>query len=1084
MTPLPDRKYGGVGSLANYFLVNSKLTLILVIASILLGGFSVFFIAKEEEPQIVVPMIDVSVDAAGLSAKEVEREVTEKIERTMWGISGVEYIYSQSTKHRSLVTIRFKVNHSLDNSLLEVHHKLMDLKSALPADPKVESYSIDDVPFLILTFFSNTKSNYELRQAIAPLARELSSTVDLNKIELLGGQKRAVRIIANKQKLLNSGVSVLALENAIKNNQLILPAGKNLGSQTLFDIDVGGRFKNIEDVKNMALGYFAGRTVRIKDVADVIDGPEEVVRLSSIYENPTKNCHPPKRCQTPFSEKSEKSEKVSDTFLGKSAQNAVSISFSKRKGVNAVLLSNEIIKRAESFIKDSPEIKIAVMRDYGKSAKEKSDELILHLLVATILVSALIALFMGLRAASVIAIAIPVTLALTLFAFHFLDFTLNRVTLFALVFAIGILVDDAIVVVENIERHFRSDNDSNIKNTVIRAVSEIGGSTILATFAVIFAILPMAFVQGLMGPYMKPIPVGASFAMMFSLLVAFIVTPWAAARLLKKDHQSLSKNKVSFLDNLYSKIIHALLDCRKSAAKFLGFIALLLVVSCSLVYFKIVKVKMLPFDNKTEFQITLDYEPSTTLEKNHELTKKLAEELVKNPDILKVQIFSGQPAPFSFSGLVKHNFLRKNDYMSDLQIVLSDKHQRKISSHQIIENIRPIIKKFESENKAIAKVLEIPPGPPVMATVVAEIYAKDQNQRDKITGKIKEIFAREPSIVDLDSSLRKPREKLFYEFDYKNGGNLALSAAQVAASGKLLFSENKLGLLSDVSSPEEVAVNFVFPKEIRGEKKAFSSIKISSPQSGQINAEDVLKNPQIEETEVLNRKNLVPVNYVTAELSGDEEAPVYAISKLSKNMKDYETRFMKLPWQFENPIIKWDGEMFITLEVFRDLGTAFIFAIIAIYILILIKFKSFSLPIIIMAPIPISLIGVMFGHAILGSYFTATSMIGFMAGAGIIVRNSIILIDFIEQQMRAGTKLKEAVISAGILRFRPMLLTAAAVIFGSLVMLSDPIFSGFAISLIFGEIAATLLSRFVIPLLYFYAVGKRRQNALANEEFV
>ncbi len=1053
--PLPDKKYGGVGALANYFLVNSKLTLILVIASILLGVFSVFFIAKEEEPQIVVPMIDVSVEAVGLSAKEVEREVTEKIERACWGISGVEYIYSQSTKHRSLVTVRFKVNHSLDNSLLEVHHKLMDLKSALPADPKVESYSIDDVPFLILTFSSSAKSNYELRQAIAPLARELSSTVDLNKIELLGGQKRVVRIIANKQKLLNSGVSILALENAIKNNQLILPAGKNLGNQTLFDIDVGGRFKNIEDVKNVALGYFAGRTVRIKDVADVVDGPEEVVRLSSIYEKNTPE---------------------------KNAQNAVSISFSKRKGVNAVLLSNEIIKRAESFIKDSPEIKIAVMRDYGKSAKEKSDELILHLLVATILVSALIALFMGLRAASVIAIAIPVTLALTLFAFHFLDFTLNRVTLFALVFAIGILVDDAIVVVENIERHFRSDNDSNIKNTVIRAVSEIGGSTILATFAVIFAILPMAFVQGLMGPYMKPIPVGASFAMMFSLLVAFIVTPWAAVRFLKKGHQSTSKNKVSFLDNLYSKIIHALLDSKKSAAKFLGLIALLLVVSCSLVYFKIVKVKMLPFDNKTEFQIALDYEPSTTLEKNHELTKKLAEELVKNPDILKVQIFSGEPAPFSFSGLVKHNFLRKNDYMSDLQIVLSDKHERKISSHQIIENIRPIIKKFESKNKAIAKVLEIPPGPPVMATMVAEIYAKDQNQRDKIAGEIKEIFAREPSIVDLDSSLRKPREKLFYEFDYKNGGNLALSAAQVAASGKLLFSENKLGLLSDVSSPEEVAVNFVFPKEIRGEKNAFSSIKISSLQSGTISAEDVLKNSQIEETEVLNRKNLVPVNYVTAELSGDEEAPVYAISKLSKNMKDYETRFMKLPWQFENPIIKWDGEMFITLEVFRDLGTAFIFAIIAIYILILIKFKSFSLPIIIMAPIPISLIGVMFGHAILGSYFTATSMIGFMAGAGIIVRNSIILIDFIEQQMRAGTKLKEAVISAGILRFRPMLLTAAAVIFGSLVMLSDPIFSGFAISLIFGEIAATLLSRFVIPLLYFYLVGKRREEFLRVKE--
>ncbi len=1066
---LENKKHGLVGSLSNYFLLNSKLTLIIVIVSILLGFFSVIFIAKEEEPQIVVPMIDITTPALGLSAKEVEREVTEVIERAMWGISGVEYIYSQSAKHQSLVTVRFKVNHSLDNSLLEVHHKLMDLKSNLPQS-KVESYSIDDVPFLILTFSSASKSNYELRQAIATLARELSSTVDLNKIELLGGQKRVVRIIADKQKLLNSGASVLALESAIKNNQLILPAGKNLGSETLFDIDVGGRFKNIEDVKNVALGYFAGRVVRVKDVADVVDGPEDVVRLSSIYENP-------KRGQTPFLKKG------SDPFLEDVGKNAVSISFSKRKGVNAVLLSKEIIKRAESFIKDSAEIKMSVMRDYGVSAKEKSDELISHLLIATILVSALIALFMGLRAASVIAIAIPVTLALTLFTFHFLDYTLNRVTLFALVFAIGILVDDAIVVVENIERHLRGQAAGGLTPSVaIKAVSEIGGSTILATFAVIFAILPMAFVQGLMGPYMKPIPIGSSFAMIFSLLVAFIVTPWAAVKLLKKDHPSKSKNKISFLDNLYSKIIHILLDSKKSAAKFLLAIAALLLLSFSLVYFKIVKVKMLPFDNKTEFQITLDYQSSTTLEKNHQLSKLLAQELVKNPDILKVQIFSGQPAPFSFSGMVKHNFLRQQDYMSDLQIVLNNKHDRKISSHEIIENIRPIVKKFADENSAIAKVLEIPPGPPVLGTVVAEIYAKDQNERDKITAEIKEIFAREPSIVDLDSSLRKPREKLVYEFDYKNGGALALSATQVAASGKLLFSENKLGALNDVSSPEEVDVNFVFPKEVRAKENAFSSIKISSPQSGAISAKDVLKDPQIEETQVLNRKNLVPLNYVTAELSGKEEAPVYAISKLSKNMKDYDTRYMKLPWQFEKPIIKWDGEMFITLEVFRDLGTAFIFAIIAIYILILIKFKSFSLPIIIMAPIPISLIGVFFGHAITNSYFTATSMIGFMAGAGIIVRNSIILIDFIEQQMRAGTKLKEAVISAGILRFRPMLLTAAAVIFGSLVMLSDPIFSGFAISLIFGEIAATLLSRFVIPLLYFYLVGKRRERFLEDQK--
>jgi len=1049
-----QNKQGAVARLANYFILNAKLTLILVIVSILLGVSSIFFIAKEEEPQIVVPMINITTPALGMMPYEVEREITEKIERAMWGIKGIEYIYSQSTKHQSFITLRFKVNHSLDNSLLAVHHKLMDLQGSLPttaSTPKVESYSIDDVPFLILGFSSATKSPYELRQAIAPLARELSSTIDLNKIELLGGQKRAIRILIDKNKLLASGASVLALQNALNNNQLILPAGTNLGNDNLVDIDVGGRFSNIEQIKNVAIGYYAGRVLRIKDVAEIYDSAEDVVRLSSIHDKQFKS------------------------------RNAVAISFSKRQGTNAVFLSKEIITRAESFIAKTPNINMDIMRDYGKSAKEKSDELITHLLIATILVAVLIALFMGLRSAMIVAVAIPVTLALTLGTFHFLDYTLNRVTLFALVFAIGILVDDAIVVVENIERHFRSDANSDIKNIAIRATAEIGGSTILATFAVIFAILPMSFVQGLMGPYMKPIPVGSSFAMLFSLLVAFIVTPWMAVKLLKKHPSHSSHPKVSKLDNLYSKIIHLLLDCKKSAGFFIGAVMLLLVASCSLVYFKIVKVKMLPFDNKTEFQITLDFPPQTTLERNHELAQILAQQLVANPDILKVQIFAGEPAPFSFSGMVKHNYLRRQDYMSDLQIVLSDKDKRKFTSHQIIENIRPIVKKFAEENNVIAKVLEIPPGPPVMATMVAEIYAKNSTVRDEISNEVKVIFDRESSIVDLDSSNRKLRDKYFYKFDYQNGGALGVSSADIANSANLLFSETKIGALVDQFSNEEVAVNMAFPREIRGDKKALSMLKISAPQSGSILADDVLKPAKLEDNIILHRKNLVPVNYVTAELSGDEEAPVYAIAKLAPHLKNYETRFMNLPWNLDKPIVKWDGEIFITLEVFRDLGTAFIFAIIGIYILILIKFKSFSVPIIIMAPIPISLIGVMLGHAVLDSYFTATSMIGFMAGAGIIVRNSIILIDFIEHQIARGIHLKEAVISAGILRFRPMLLTASAVIFGSLVMLSDPIFSGFAVSLIFGEISATLLSRFVIPILYFFLIGKRRARFILNQ---
>lgn len=1050
MNTKPNRDL--VAIIANTF-INSKLTIVIVIISILLGLFSVLFIAKEEEPQILVPMIDIATNVPGLTAKEVEREVTEVIERAMKGINRVEYIYSQSSNHFSLVTVRFKVNSSLEDSLLAIHHKLMDLKGKLSEhaeQSKVESFSIEDVPFLMLTFSSPKRSGYELRQLIAPIARELSYTPDLNKISLLGGQKRAINIIIDEQKLVNKGVSILAVANAIKENDLILPAGENLGSDKLFNIEVGGRYKNIADIKNVAIGYYAGKVVKIEDIANVIDGPEELNKISTIYDKSAE-------------------------------QNAVSLAFSKRKGVNAVLLAKELLSRTQVAKKSLPaDVQLTIMRDYGETAKEKADELIKHLFIATILVSILIALFMGIRAATIVAIAIPVTLALTLAAFYFLGYTLNRVTLFALIFAIGILVDDAIVVVENIERHFSAKETENLAKLAIYAVSEIGGATILATFAVICAILPMSFVQGLMGPYMKPIPVGSSFAMIFSLLVAFIITPWAAIRLLKKPHiqaATANQKELAKLDQIYSKIIHILLDSKKSATKFLLFVVLLFMLSCSLIYFKFIKVKMLPFDNKNEFQVLLDYPVSTSLEKNHELSKELAKRIIQNnANVLKVQIFSGEPAPFSFSGMVKHTFLRTADYMSDFQVLLTNKDKRHQSSHEIIAELRPIVQQFATEYNVVAKILEIPPGPPVLGTMVAEVYAKTQTARDELASDIYNLFKTEPSFVDLDWSLRKTRQQKIYEYNYQDGGLFGANAAVVANVGKLLFSNTKLATLTDVSLPEEIAINLAFTKSIRSNHEPFKDLKIQLPQAGSVEVNLLLNTPKIVDNEVINHKNLIPLNYITSELSGDEEAPIYGIMKLAKKMQQYSTFFMSIPANLAKPIIKWDGEMFITLEVFRDLGVAFIFAIIGIYLLILTKFKSFLVPIVIMTPIPISLIGILFGHAITATYFTATSMIGFMAGAGIIVRNSIILIDFIEHQMQNGLPLKDAVIISGILRFRPMLLTAAAVIFGSLVMLKDPIFGGFAVSLIFGEITATLLSRFTIPIIYYYGVGTMRER--------
>lgn len=1054
---MKNNKLGFAGRLAQTF-VHSKLTPVIAISSLLLGLMAVYLTPKEEEPQISVPMIDIRTAAPGFTAEESERKVTEVIERAVWGLDGVEYVYSTSQPHGSLVTVRFKVGEPMEPSLVKIHHKLMTIQQELPGNvlpPQVKSFSIDDVPFLVLTFTSKAMDEFALRSAVAPLARELSSTRNLSKVELLGGQKRAIRVIADPQKMQKHGISLLALMQAMKNNDALAPSGKNWNEKEVFDVEVGGRLHSSLEVGNIAIGQRAGRVIFVKDVALVLDGPEEIVRSSVLLE---KNKEPEK---------------------------AVSIVFSKRKGTNVVTLSQEILQRAQVFLNEqskATDLRMTVVRDYGSTAADKSNELIEHLLLATLSVSILIALFMGIRASLVVATAIPVTLALTLAIYYFMGYTLNRVTLFALIFSIGILVDDAIVVVENIERHLKKNAKDGLLKATIKAVNEVGNPTILATFTVIAAILPMAFVRGLMGPYMKPIPVGASFAMLLSLFVAFVVTPWAAVKLLKVHHHDDSEAtpKVSRLDQLYQKVMEKLLSARKPAFLFGGLTVLLLVAASSLVYFKSVKVKMLPFDNKQEFQVLIDYPVTTPLNVGKNWSTILAREILKNKEVESVQVFAGEASPYSFSGMVKHTFLRGADYQNDLQIVLTEKGNRKVSSHEIIESLRPLIKSFGAEKMAVTKVLEIPPGPPVLATMMAEVYGPDAASREKVTKEIENIFANEPSVVDLDTTLRLGRPRKIYEYDQAQGGLFGTNSNELMSLGRLMFSETPVTTLTNINSPEDVSVDLSLSNSSRSSKNPFDGLRIPSFETGTVEADKVLKSAQIEPNRALYRKNLKPVSYVMSELSGSEEAPVYGILKLAPQIK-YPLQTAEVPWNTVAPVVKWDGEWFITYEVFRDLGGAFAVVMILIYILVLGWFKSFTVPLIIMAPIPISLIGILPGHAIIGSYFTATSMIGFIAGAGIIVRNSIILVDFIEHQLGLGMNLKEAVISAGVLRFRPMLLTAAAVVVGSSVMLADPIFQGLAVSLIFGEVAATILSRFAVPVLYYWFVGKSRVGAIRAE---
>jgi multidrug efflux pump subunit AcrB len=1057
---LPKIQKGFAGKLAETF-IQSKLTPVAIIVSLLLGLSAVYLTPKEEEPQITVPMIDVMIPAPGMEAREIERNVTEPVERAMWGLDGVEYIYSASQAHGSLVTVRFKVNEPIEPSLVKVHHKLMTLLNELPPNimkPEVKSYSIDDVPFLALSFTSKQRDDYELRSLIAPLARELSSTADVGRTELLGGRKRSVRVVAQADKMSARSVTMDDLYQALKMNHALMPAGKNWSHEKVFDVEVGGKLTTLVDIQSLAIGSRAGSIVRVRDVAQVVDGPQEREKVSTLFD---------------------KNSLVDGV-------GAVTLSFAKRKGTNVVELSHNLLKRVEAFKTDLPQdVELTIIRDYGATAGEKSHELIEHLIIATVSVSLLIALAMGWRAALVVAIAIPVTLALTLAIYYFMGYTLNRVTLFALIFSIGILVDDAIVVVENIERYLHSYKKLSLIQATLRAVSEVGNPTILATFTVIGAILPMAFVRGLMGPYMKPIPVGASLAMILSLFVAFVVTPWASVKLLKKteddsqdEHPSKGPSK---LDRIYIWMTDHLLSRKSWALGFTFSILILFVAATSMFYFKSVKVKMLPFDNKSEFQITMDYPVTTPLKLSSEWSNELARKILTHKDVKLVQIFTGEPAPFSFSGMVKHTFLRKSEYLSDLHVVLNDKHQRKKSGHDIINELRPLIKEFALTHGAVSKVLEIPPGPPVMATMVAEIYGKDITERRKAGEEIRKIFAAEESVVDLDYSWREQRPRLVFPYDYQKAGTYGTKSAQLWNLGRLVFGESKVATLNDFSSPEEVTIDLSLDQSVRSGPLPFLGQTLPSFEAGVVKAESVLKSPEIKKSEILHRKNLTPVEYVTSELAGAEEAPVYGIFKLGKQIP-YPTQTAQIPWDTQTTTVKWDGEWFITYEVFRDLGAAFAAVMILIYILVVGWFRSFLVPLIIMAPIPISLIGILPGHYFMGAYFTATSMIGFIAGAGVIVRNSIILVDFIEHQIKNGMELKEAVISAGVLRFRPMLLTAAAVVVGSAVMLFDPIFQGLAVSLIFGEIAATILSRFAVPLFYFWLIGKRRFAELNQSE--
>jgi multidrug efflux pump subunit AcrB len=761
---------------------------------------------------------------------------------------------------------------------------------------------------------------------------------------------------------------------------------------------------------------------------------------------------------------------------------AVTLSIAKRKGTNAIELTRAVERKVDTvrgYILPH-DVNVSVTRDYGETASQKSNELLWHMFLAIVSVSALIWVALGRRESAVVLTAIPVTLALTLFVFYLYGYTLNRITLFALIFSIGILVDDAIVVVENVVRHARMAGEGDrLEAIAVRAVDEVGNPTILATMTVIAAILPMAFVGGLMGPYMRPIPVGASAAMVFSLLVAFIVTPWAAVRLLSRA-QSHHPEREDRFTALYRRAMRPLIERSSFRLAFLGLVAVLLVAAAVLVPLGVVTVKMLPFDNKSELQVIVRMPDDAPLETTAGAAATLAEAVLQDGAVTSVQSYAGTSSPYTFNGLVRHYFLRRQPNQADLQVMLVGSDERNAQSHDIAKRIRTRLAPVARDLGAQIQVVEVPPGPPVLQTLVAEVYGPDAARRLEVARAVRSTFEQTPGVVDVDWYVESPVRKWHLNVDTEKAAAAAVSSTDVAAVVRMAGSGASAGLLHDPDAREDVPIVVRLPRTHRGSLDAAQAIRIG-PRSVAIG--ELTRARLSDQEHSIYHKNLQPVTYVTGDVAGILESPVYAILQMNRELSSLrlpegyalEIFNRRQPFDSSKYAMKWDGEWHITYEVFRDLGIAFAAVLVLIYILVVGWFQSFVTPVTIMLAIPFSLVGILPAHAVLGAFFTATSMIGFIAGAGIVVRNSIILVDFIELRLRDGMPLEQAVVDAGAVRFRPMALTAAAVIVGAAVILFDPIFQGLAISLMAGEVASLLLSRMTVPVTY-YMTHRRGQS--------
>jgi len=1069
---------GVSGRVAKRFLT-TEITPLLALVGFLLGVFAVAVTPREEEPQINVTFANVFIAFPGAGPAEVESLIAGPAEQVLSEIEGIKHVYSTSMPGMAVLTVQFKVGEERTAAIVRLYNKIFLHSDWLPkhlgvAQPVIKPKGIDDVPIVTVTLWSDDDSmgTYELGQVAHSLEAELKRVRGTREIYTVGDTPRVLRVLLNPQAMSAYGIDIDSLRRALQTgNQVRDPLDTTADNHEIL-IKAGTFYSTVDDVAGLVVAVHEGRPVYLSDVATITDGPAQPAQ----YVNYSRAA-------------------VSTDHAAVIERPAVTIAVAKQAGTNAVEIARRVIERFDqlkgSYIPDN--INVSITRDYGATADAKARKLISKLAFATASVVLLVLIALGWRESVIVGTAVVVTLAMTLFASWAWGFTLNRVSLFALIFSIGILVDDAIVVVENIHRHIAL-GAKNLVEAIPRAVDEVGGPTILATLTVIAALLPMAFVSGLMGPYMSPIPINASLGMLISLLVAFVFTPWLTLKMLaghagSHGHAGVEQSGKtnSRLHHFAKRVFLPFLEGKRGRVNrrlLLAGILLLIVLSLLLVAGRLVIMKMLPFDNKSEFQVVLDMPEGTSLEQTTRVLQDMGQYLSTVPEVSDYQIYAGIAAPISFNGLVRQYYLRDDDHLGDIQVNLVDKHERDRQSHVIALSVREGIQAIASRYNGNAKIVEVPPGPPVMSPLVAEVYGMGYQGQMIAAKKLREVFEQTADIVDIDDSIEVASEKIIVEIDRARAALLGLSQQQITDALATVLDGEDMTYMHLDQAKYAVPVRVEFAEGDKADIDQVLALELMSGKGTLVPLSEVVTVRQGARDHNIYHKDLLPVVYVTGDMAGETDSPLYGMFEIAAKAEAETTMtqwFVSTP---QNPYefsFKWDGEWQITYETFRDMGIAYSIGLILIYLLVVAQFKSYIVPLVIMAPIPLTIIGILPGHAIADKQFTATSMIGMIALAGIIVRNSILLVDFINQELRAGVSFEHAVINSAAVRAKPIVLTGVAAMAGAFFILDDPIFSGLAVSLISGILVSTVLTLVVIPVVYYAVMQKRLDKILQME---